>query len=137
MLVGIDEHDAEGATAEHPIERTLTLSDGESLSLIIPSERNLRETALLVVVVVALIFIKGELPVSTWIDADFKVVPVALLAVLYLRSPRHDGTLRHIERHECQIDLTLHGLTAFILLSCPQINPVVTLRQIDAALGSL
>ena len=83
----------------------------------VPCKGYLGETSLFVVVVVALVLVEGECAVCARVDAYFEVVPVVLLAVLHIGPPRDDGALTNVERHKCQINVTRHLLSAFVLLT--------------------
>ena len=94
-----DQHNVEGAVFDHSGIRALTRADGENRIAIIPSERNHRMLALLVLIAVSSIFIKIKFAVSATIDAEFDRSTRILLGVLDLWSHGNDGTGAHEERH--------------------------------------
>ena len=88
----------ECAACQHSWECALTLTDGECLSLVVPSETDGRVHSLLIVVVVALILVECELCIGTRINNDVYIVIFILVGILYIWSERKDTTCLDEER---------------------------------------
>ena len=112
------------------------MPDGERLRRLIPYERNLATIALLVAIAIKLVLIKGELSIGSGIDTDFQVVPFLFGAILHFRAYGQDAAGRNVQRHDVLWGGPIDGLAAMICLSCPEIIPCATVRQIDMASGS-
>ena len=67
-------------------EFSLTVVDGQRAGGIVPVETDGRECSLFVVVVVELVFVKGEFAIGTRVDTNVQVVPFLFRRILYLRT---------------------------------------------------
>ena len=84
---------------DHTLIVSLTGTDGEGTAAVVPPECNSGIIALLIVVVVAIVLIKGEGTVGTGIDTNLEVVPCLLTNVLHLRPEGQDAAGTYEHRH--------------------------------------
>ena len=127
----IHQHDIELTLTKHTIESfALASTNGEGATCIVPMHRYLGVSALLIVVVVELILVEREVTILSWINAQFERIPWFLVGPLHLWTPRNNASRLHVERNDIDGCLFRHGLSTFQLLTCPEINPPLSSRQI-------
>ena len=94
-------------------------------------ETDLAESSFFIIVIVAFVFIEGELAVGSRIDTDFQVVPLLFGCVLHCRAEGHDGTGFHIHRHDVDGAWHIDRLPSGMQFVRPKVVPFGTLGQID------
>ena len=96
LLPSVGKHHRKPAGLQHALVFALARPQGQTARRIVPRHRDLRISALLVIVIVKLVLVKHETAVGTRINTENQVVPRLFRGILHVGTKRHDATSFYI-----------------------------------------
>src|ERR1035437_4540169 len=128
----LDQNDPEGVLRSHSGERSRSISNRQHIAAIVPVEVDCRSRAFFVGVAVSTVFVQLEVGIFAAIDTKFQRI-FGVGSRLHDRSHGHDAALFHEDRHLVNWSICRDGLPSPLLLSRPEVYPLISSRQDDSA----